>query len=367
MHSKWGAIATVLWLSGCVLLGPGADPDSDDSSEEGGSYVHGGVSGNGGVGGVGGTNVPRPTAYSCFEQTTTCRCDRLAYATASRCKYDWTCCIESEDADSCECFDSDACAAEVASRPGARQVETCPGGAEQQPIACADVDENCTRAFLDENELEGCCDGLVCAPNASGVRTCRFGTADEVAFARQCADDRTDGLVASSTLATSEGEVAIAAAEATIVNLGADGCFSDFSLTLSPMTGSTSTFACALRAQVGPGRDAEGRLLVGGLQLFAMQQFGCTGFPPGVDGLYTGGTASGSLTFEGLSCESALTSELCAAGRFTLVLDGELAGMRLSSDPTMTSVSLAFDSATLTLDGRLCDYATQGTACPAQQ
>lgn len=362
MHAKWGPVAIVIWLAGCALLGPGADPDNDDDDTEGegsSQYVGGGASGVGAI---------IPVAYSCYELSTMCRCDRRSGVSPGRCEYDWTCCIESANADTCECFDSDACAAEVASRAGTKQVQACPAGTELVPPACAATGANCTRDVLDESALEGCCDGLVCAPNESGVRVCRAGSEAESVLAAQCADDRSEGLTASGALATSEGEVAIGTADATLVDLGADGCVASFSLALSPAVDSANTFSCALRAQVGPARDEQGRLLVSGLQLFAMPVLGCTGFPPGVDGAYVGGTAGGTLEYEGFSCEGSLGSELCTAGRFTLVLDGELPGMRLVTDPMVPSdVSINFANATLTLEGRLCDYSPEGAACPVPQ
>ncbi len=72
----------------------------------------------------------------------------------------------------CENFAA-SCAAEAASRPGSQVVANCPPGSSPPPPACSAPAENCSASYLAQKGYSGCCAGLTCAQNASGVMACQ--------------------------------------------------------------------------------------------------------------------------------------------------------------------------------------------------
>jgi len=353
-------------FSGCIVLAPGDDDDDDtesDGSSEGGGVILGPpAAGSGGN--------PDVTGWSCYESSTECRCDAYSFSSTAdgRCHYDWTCCVHTPGSKQCRCHTHDACAAVVASMPGAQLVPTCPPNAGTVPEACAVAGESCTRDYLDDEALHGCCDGLVCKLNAENVRVCQAGSDAEQAAEALCLDDRAEGLVVAGPLATSAGDLPFTVADSLLPEITASGCPIQIPLSLSITDDVLSSAFCALRLTAGPDRDPEGRLIVHNLQLFAQATSGaCAGFPAGVSGLYMeGGATAGTLAFEGASCETSASDKTCIGGHMVLTLDATLTGTNVASPDPSDSLTVTFAGASVELDGRVCTYSLSMTACPAQ-
>jgi hypothetical protein len=357
-------------VSGCIVLAPGDDDDDTegdgetDASNEGGGVILGPpAAGSGGN--------PDVTGWSCYESSTECRCDAVSFSSTAdgRCQYDWTCCVHTPGSNQCRCHTHDSCAAVVASMPGAELVPTCPPNAGTVPEACAVAGESCTRDYLDDEALHGCCDGLVCKLNAENVRVCQAGSDAEQAAEALCLDDRAEGLIVAGPLATSAGDLPFTVASSLFPpELTASGCPIRIPLSLSVTADLASSAFCSLRLTAGPDRDAEGRLIVHDLQLYAQAIAGsCAGFPAGVNGLYMeGGATAGTLAFEGASCETSLSNETCIAGHMVLTLDATLTGTSVASPDLSDPMTLTFAGASVELDGRVCTYSPSMTACPAQ-
>ena len=73
----------------------------------------------------------------------------------------------------CECMDSAACDAEVESRRETKRVDSCPPAGGHGALACATRNENCSPAYLADQELAGCCAGTSCKMGTDGVSRCQ--------------------------------------------------------------------------------------------------------------------------------------------------------------------------------------------------
>lgn len=250
-----------------------------------------------------------PRNWVCTEATdlSDCSCDVIAPGSSfgssrpevSRCA-GYACCLLTDDANApmdarCECSTSASCAAEAASRPGTTVVPECPPKAEQAPVQCAAVGVNCTAGYLRAQELESCCDGLICRLNDSGVRTCESATPDEIALARQCKGAPANSVIeALDPLTTSNGTMQLDGVRIQIAASGPNGCLTSFEI---------SSSTCTLHAQVSST-----------LGTFAVS---------GTCGLALGGSLTGTATFEGVSCDGGLIFEsYCYAGTVALTLGG---------------------------------------------
>jgi len=260
------------------------------------------------AGGCGGDGDGPSRRWDCFEHRNACGCialgpmDSVASSgrAVARCETYACCYVTGSGTDAtCDCDQSSACDTEVGSRRDAERVASCPPPDEQEPVRCAAEGENCRASYLMEQRLEGCCGGLLCAPNAEGVPLCQPGTAEEIALSRQCGQAAHQGRpeialldeVQSAGGPVSVGTLFVALTEPFTV--GPSGCLVSTEITLG---------TCDL--QLGPERDASGALLV-----TTDTSTSCL-----VSGL--GEQVSGSATFEGVSCNEGR----CFAGSFELTL-----------------------------------------------
>jgi hypothetical protein len=202
----------------------------------------------------------------------------------------------------------------VSSRQGATLASACPPASEQTPVACAKQGENCSRSYLSQQQLDGCCSGLVCNATDSGVRLCQPGTADEIAAATQCARAASSGatsVMLEDAIQTVSGPVSIGTVYVGLFGdtTGPGGCLVSIVVTLD---------TCDLT--LGPARDATGAYMV--------STPSSSGFCD-LDGL--GQNVTGTATFSGFACEGSLGS--CYAGTFEFRLTSDRSG---SPTPVLT-------------------------------
>src|SRR6185295_18088893 len=139
------------------------------------------------AGGCSGDDAGGSRGWDCINGTSgleSCSCaarsDGVSKLRGPACRY-YACCLLSEPqpgsaSATCKCGASTACEAEAASRPGTSVVAECPPPEEQPAPRCASAETNCSASYLLENSFEGCCGGMVCKANASGVRVCTPGS-----------------------------------------------------------------------------------------------------------------------------------------------------------------------------------------------
>jgi hypothetical protein len=272
--------------------------------------------------------------------------------------FDTSCCLltqsSANDSDAlCECLPDVAdCAAEAKSRRGVEQVSQCPppGEGPEASTLCAAPGENCGQSYLDQNQLSGCCQGLVCKPNSADVSVCQEATEKELGYAELCSRaERSDELqtlvVATSTLVTSVGELTLPPVKFAFFTVGPAGCVNS----LRVLMGTASAFDCQL--------ELEAELVAGALTFAKIRGdlSGCAGYDAGdgpADGYLTTTSAPpGDLTFETVACDGRLVFEsYCVGGSFDFHLDGVIDGV-------------TFEDQHIILQGGMCSEEPQGD-CP---
>ena len=226
---------------------------------------------------------------------------------------------------SCECFNTDAsCEAEAATRRDVSVVERCPPGSALPP--CAAAGENCRPEYLRQNDLAGCCEGLLCRPNEAGVPTCQPGSADEVALATECDSvARSTSLneleVLTPSIRTSVGELEVGEVRFAFPGVGPGGCLNDLQITIGEL-GCSFEFALEL----------SGGALTPSNFIASIRD--CPGFVGETNqeylspGLSPDDPLPFSFTFEGISCDAQLIFEsYCVAGSFDFHLGGTIRGV----------------------------------------
>ncbi len=111
-----------------------------------------------------GTSMLPPTSGFTTKVMSVTACGAYSCCLLVEAGYDSTC--------HCENFAA-SCAAEAASRPGSQVVASCPPGSSPPPPACSALAENCSASYLVQKGYSGCCAGLTCTDNVSGVTTCQ--------------------------------------------------------------------------------------------------------------------------------------------------------------------------------------------------
>jgi hypothetical protein len=237
---------------------------------------------------------------------------------------------------------------------------------------CAPQGDDCRASRLDQQNLDGCCKGLVCKDADGGARTCQTANADEQALAEQCnavipiASLMNGELTFETPLQSSLGALPFDRFIVSFVEAGPGGCLSDVTFKLQQ----GSHDQCALMLEAGPVLAGDGGLRVSTSAYFDASD--CTGIPPGT----YDGNLQGSFVFDGVRCENSPFGSLpggsfgefwCYAGTFELHLDGTL-GDRLAS-PTFldedagSDGELSFDQSVARLGGRLCS-SLPASSCP---
>jgi hypothetical protein len=243
--------------------------------------------------------------------------------------------------------------------------------ATPQPT-CAPQGGDCRASRLDQQKLNGCCDGLVCTDADGGARTCQSATADEQTLAEQCnaaisiTSLMNSELTFETPLPSSMGALPFDRFIISFVEAGPGGCLSDVTFKLQQ----GSHDHCSLMLEAGPVLAADGGLRVSTSAYFDASD--CTGIAPAT----YNGNLQGSFVFDGLRCENSPFGALpggsfgefwCYAGTFELHLDGTL-GNPLAS-PTFlgedagSDGELSFDQSAARLTGRLCS-SLPASSCP---
>jgi len=258
----------------------------------------------------------------------------------------------------CECLASNDCQAEADSRRDAQVVEQCPPAGEvvKSPVACAAEGENCRQQYLQQNQLEGCCEGTVCKPGSGDVPVCQAATAEEQSAARECSRLASSSELQrleleTATLATSVGELALPEPQYAFIGVGPGGCLNSLELDLRR----GDDIDCYLR--IAASLDA-GELVIDRLSGSIDGCEGFTGDPeePLAGTLFADSSIEsfGKLSFEGLACDGALIIEsYCVAGRFDVHLDQNTLG------------EVGLNEQHLILHGAVCFAEPEGD-CPAR-
>jgi hypothetical protein len=186
----------------------------------------------------------------------------------------------------------------VSSRRGATLVSQCPPDGQQAAAQCAKQSENCGMDYLSQNNLVGCCSGLACKIDSSGIPLCQPGTADEVQLSRECAVAAYNGMESvkiTDPVQTTSGPTTVTTVYVGLngASSGPGGCLASIVVTLD---------GCDL--SLGPAR-ASGAYVVTASSV-------CTlgGVGPVEEQMITG-----TATFDGQSCQGGVTS-FCYAGTF---------------------------------------------------
>ena len=246
----------------------------------------------------------------------------------------------------CECISSQAsCQAEAASRPGASVSESCPPGLTPEPTVCAVEGQNCRPSYLEQNGIEGCCEGLLCRDNAGGVPVCTTGSPEDVELYRQC---RSGGppLEVLDPLPIPGGAVQFDNVEFAFSTSGPRGCLSEVELYLNK---SSISSLCSMTFSAGPAADAKG-LLVNDFTLF---NDNCPEWTLGQAWL-TQDSIEKRVRFVGLSCEIQ-DNNFCFMGTFELLLTGEL--------ELVSRERVPLTGAPLRIRGQVCS-GPQSSQCP---
>jgi hypothetical protein len=303
--------------------------------------------------------VPDSADWVCNEDTA-CSCEALksdvevvsARPSVVACAtYD--CCLLTERETeysfaSCECSNTaTSCEAEAASRRNVSVVERCPPGSALPP--CAAAGENCRPEYLSQNELTGCCAGLLCRANAAGVPTCQPGSPEELAQAAACdrvarSNSLNELEVLTPSIRTSVGELSVGDVRFAFPGAGPGGCLNDLRITIGGL-GCSFEFEVALSGgSLAPANFIASIADCPGFVGEANQNYLSPGLSPG-DPLPF------SFSFEGISCDAHLIFEsYCVAGSFDFHLGGTLRGV-------------TFEDQHFVVRGVMCNADPSG-ACP---
>jgi hypothetical protein len=262
------------------------------------------------------------------------------------------CCFVTESGSApprCECIGSQAsCDAEAASRPGARTTESCPPGLPPPPPpVCATEGQNCRPSYLEQNGIEGCCEGTLCAVNTAGVSVCTAASPEDLALDRQCR--RGGELEVLDPLMIEGSAVQFDNVAFAFVDSGPGGCVSEAQFTLDQ--GSPSSL-CSLRFKAGPEGDANG-MIVHDVSLFIDN---CPESPFGDALSLLEASADSRLRFLGRSCE-VQDGRYCFGGTFELRLLGQFRVLGT------TDRQVPLTGAPLRLNGSTCAV-LQNSECP---
>lgn len=310
-HVAWALVGMLAILP----LGPFAC--SDDTKTQGGA-----------TGGTGGGGTTR--AWTCLDSDVSCECrahgvgDRvLSSGSVPRCGA-YSCCFITGTGPQaiCDCMQSTACATEVASRRGAVQSSECPPSAEQPPVKCAQQAENCRSSYLAAQGLEGCCDGLACKVDASGVPLCQPATAAEAMRAKACASTAYHGsgsVALAAPIQTATGPLDINTVYVGLEKstaIGPGGCIVSMSVDLG---------TCSFTMSASP--DAPGTYNV----------------TPDLTGLCDfiglGQAITGTASFDGVACEGGIGG-YCYAGTIEL----RLTSVNATQQPVLTGAPIQVDA-----------------------
>lgn len=349
------------WVLACALLcACDGDDDVNDSGVERGDAAAADAAADAASHGA----ADAGTGWRCTESAAACTCTRVPIAGLHEgCVNAWLCCVSSADA--CTCVHSLDCDAQAASM-GGKVVPHCLPGTRPM-MTCAGEGQNCTRAAIELQQLDGCCEGLVCKPYAGdpNVRLCVDGTPDERALATQCMaaasdpEDMRNMIMLGSVLGSSDGQLPFDLVNDALVEVGPGGCFSAIDLTLAQ----TDRTRCALTLHAGPTATAMGGLVLA--PDAALDTRDCDGWPANARAQYTTSSLAGTLVFDGLSCESGLSDEpWCEAGMLELHLTGTFAEEGGSEEDGGAGTGLSFDDAAVQLHGRFCGSMT-AMSCPS--
>lgn len=278
-------------------------------------------------------NPPNEDPWYCAgnRDRTSCACERIpedvmvfSSDEVPLCQ-EYTCCLHSPDEEtdfgtgSCRCLDTDNCAAEASSRPGATVVALCPPDATIPPVQCASQGENCRYDYLQGRGFEGCCTGSVCRQSPDGIPLCQPATEDESAAAAKCStfarSTATHDLeLVTPTLTTSVGTITLPPVMYGFLEVGPLGCVSSMHVVLDG--GLNCGFQVAASAT---GSQFTLTSISGDLS-------GCPGYTgePGIlNGTFVLTEPQGTMTFTGAACDSNLIFEAYdVAGRFDFHLAG---------------------------------------------
>jgi hypothetical protein len=168
-----------------------------------------------------------------------------------------------------------------------------------------------------------------------------------------------NAIALGSVLTSSRGALPFDIVTDAHVQVGPNGCFSQIDLTLAQ----TDRERCALVLHAGPDADANGALVIAPAATLDTRD--CDDLPADARTRYATDALTGTLVFEGLSCESGLAAEpWCAAGITELHLSGTFAESS-SDEDAGTGAALSFDDAGVRLRGRMCGNMS-ATACPGE-
>jgi hypothetical protein len=197
--------------------------------------------------------------------------------------------------------------------------------------------------YLSQNDLVGCCSGLACKMDSSGIPLCQPGTADEIRLSRECAVAAYNGMDSvkiTDPVQTSSGPTNVTTVYVGLsgASSGPGGCLASIVITLD---------TCDL--SLGPARDASGAYLVTAPTVCMLGNLG-----PGQEQ-----TIAGTATFDGLACQGGV-EPFCYAGTFefrlTSTLTDPLVGLGLSDAST--------GPAQQNLTGQ--PFHVTGTFCPSE-
>jgi hypothetical protein len=191
------------------------------------------------------------------------------------------------------------------------------------------------------------------------VQVCRALPEAEASLVNDCnravAGNEESHLV--EPVATSTGNLPINAVRSIHVDHGPGGCITQVDAFLTGPPGGLAR--CFLEVKAGPATDASGNFVITET-MFAVDD--CPTLPPGVrtDSRLTG--AAGTISFDGLSCQSRYTSadaDPCYAGTLEIRLTGQI--------PALVGDSVALTGAPFHTTGRFCSLPnpfSNTTTCP---
>jgi hypothetical protein len=237
----------------------------------------------------------------------------------------------------CQCEQSTSCQTEVSSRRGATLVSQCPPGGQQAPVQCAKQSENCSDDYLSQNNLEGCCSGLLCKIDSSGVPLCQPGTADELQLSHECAVAAYNGTASvkiTDPVQTTAGPTTVGTVYVglTGASSGPGGCLVSIVVTLDD---------CDL--SLGPARDASGAYVVTARGV-------CTlgGVAPSQGEMITG-----TATFDGEACPGGGIA-FCYAGTFEFRLTSTVQNTVLFGPSDASTSQQVLDGTPFHVTGTFC-------------
>lgn len=352
------------WVLACALL-CACDGDDDDARDSGVQHTDAAAA-DAGSDAASNIAADAGTGWRCTESAAACTCTRVPIAGLHEgCVNAWLCCVSTTDA--CTCVHNLDCDAQAASMGGQVVPHCLPG--TRPMMTCAGEGQNCTRAAIELQQLDGCCEGLVCKPYAGdpNVRLCVDGTPDERALATQCMAAASDPegmrnmIALGSMLGSSDRQLPFDTVSDAVVKVGPGGCFSEVDVTLAQ----SNRKRCALTLHAGPTATAMGALVLAPGATLDMRD--CDGWPVDARALYTTSTLAGTLVFAGLSCESGLSDEpWCEAGMLELHLTGTFPEAGGSDEDAGAGAGLSFDDAAVQLRGTLCGSMT-AMSCPSSE